>query len=334
MTKKEELLTCIETLLTDSAKSEAGLTTQELANKMAMQRTNISTLLNNLVQDGKLEKIQGRPVRYRLSKVDASTGEERSCFNGLIGCDGSLRPMIRLAKAAVLYPGQSLSILITGPSGSGKSTFAYLMYQFALDSHVISASAPFVRVSCHPDDDAKALQKRLFASDGALAQAKGGVLFVDNLHSLEPELRKRLLELVEGDAPQLHNCILICAMNDKVRQSLLDDCAARFSARVQLPALQSRPLSERFALVKYFLIEEASRMRHTLHADAEILHCLCLHHAESNIKQLKSDIRHGLLSKSKRCIWSVNGCAMNCRAKSTTRRSCRITPIAAPSPQR
>ncbi|WP_455501338.1 PRD domain-containing protein [Gemmiger sp.] len=293
MTKKEELMACIETLLGEPSRKEAGLTTQELAEKMAMQRTNISTLLNELVQDGKLDKVQGRPVRYRLPAADANAGGENTCFGGLVGCDGSLKPVIRLAKAAVLYPGQSLSTLITGPSGSGKTTFAYLMYQFARDSHILSAAAPFVRVSCHEDEDAPTLQQRLFAPDGALAEAKGGVLFVDNLQCLASELRKRLLELVESDAPQLHDCILICAMNDKVRQSLLDDCTARFSARVQLPALQSRPLSERFALVKRFLIEEASRMRHTLRADAEILHCLCLYHAENSIKQLKSDIRLG-----------------------------------------
>ena len=52
MTKKEEVLACVQWLITTVPdKRETGATTQEIAEKMQMQRSNISTLLNELVQE-------------------------------------------------------------------------------------------------------------------------------------------------------------------------------------------------------------------------------------------------------------------------------------------
>ena len=64
-----------------------------------------------------------------------------------------MRPMIQMAKAAILYPDHSLNTLIEGPSGSGKTTFGYLMYQFACENKVLPVGAPFERFSCHYYDD-------------------------------------------------------------------------------------------------------------------------------------------------------------------------------------
>ena len=66
MTKKEEVLACVQWLITTVPdKRETGATTQEIAEKMQMQRSNISTRLNELVQEGKLEKLSGRPADDR-----------------------------------------------------------------------------------------------------------------------------------------------------------------------------------------------------------------------------------------------------------------------------
>lgn len=43
------------------------MTTQEVSEKLNYQRTNVSKDLNDLVRAGKLVKIGGRPVRYRLA---------------------------------------------------------------------------------------------------------------------------------------------------------------------------------------------------------------------------------------------------------------------------
>lgn len=91
----------------------------------------------------------------------------------------------------------------------------------------------------------------------------------------------------------MRDTILICAVNDNVKQSLLDAYAAKFSVRIDLPSLKARRLEERFALVQSFFIEEAARMDKSVKVNAELLRCMLLYRCESNVKQLKSDIKIG-----------------------------------------
>ena len=266
----------------------------ELAEQLQMQRSNLSTLLNELVADGKMEKLPGRPVHYRPLMAGDTPRGETSCFKILDSCEGSLRPMIQMAKAAILYPDHSLNTLIEGPSGSGKTTFGYLMYQFACENKVLPMGAPFERFSCHYyDDQEEKAYSRLFGAGEALEKAKGGMLFLDNVEYLPVGCREHLLDLIENDDAVLRDIILVCSLQDKARASVKDAYTARFSARIELQPLQNWQLGERFALVQQFLINEAVRMKRTVRVNAELLHCLCLYRCENNVKQFKNDIRLG-----------------------------------------
>ena len=211
MTKKEEVLACVQWLITTVPdKRETGATTQEIAEKMQMQRSNISTLLNELVQEGKLEKLSGRPVCYRPCNLPHTVQKETSCFKVLAGCEGCLKPMIQLAKAAILYPEHSLNTLIVGAAGVGKTTFAYLMYQFAQENDVIAQQAPFERFSCHlSEGQEKEVGQRLFGPDGAMQHAAGGMLFIDSVDNLSSSLRERLLDMIDSDGQELQKVVLI-----------------------------------------------------------------------------------------------------------------------------
>lgn len=92
-------------------KADRGISTAYIADAMELQRTNVSSILNLLVQEGRIQKCNGRPVLYKVGREE-STLEE--CFSDLIGADGSLRQTIQLAKAAVLYPQRSLNTLLVG----------------------------------------------------------------------------------------------------------------------------------------------------------------------------------------------------------------------------
>lgn len=295
MTKKEEVVSCVQRLAAAAPeKREVGVTTQELAEQLQMQRSNLSTLLNELVADGKMEKLPGRPVHYRPLMAGDTPRGETSCFKILDSCEGSLRPMIQMAKAAILYPDHSLNTLIEGPSGSGKTTFGYLMYQFACENKVLPVGAPFERFSCHYyDDQEEKAYSRLFGAGEALEKAKGGMLFLDNVEYLPVGCREHLLDLIENDDAVLRDIILVCSLQDKARASVKDAYTARFSARIELQPLQNWQLGERFALVQQFLINEAVRMKRTVRVNAELLHCLCLYRCENNVKQFKNDIRLG-----------------------------------------
>ncbi len=54
--------------------SNEGIATQYIAEKLDMQRTNVSSILNKLVQEQRIEKSNGRPVRYRVYTEDSMAG--------------------------------------------------------------------------------------------------------------------------------------------------------------------------------------------------------------------------------------------------------------------
>ena len=102
----------------------AGVETSLIAEKLKMQRSNVSSLLNTLVKEGEVIKDDStRPVLYRLN--DKTVNNENCVFDNLIRCRESLKNAIQLAKAAVLYPNKSLNVLLTSLRGAGRSYFAY-----------------------------------------------------------------------------------------------------------------------------------------------------------------------------------------------------------------
>ncbi len=299
MTKKNEVFDYMIMYAQKSGTENYIFNTLELAEALQMQRSNLSSLLNDLVAEGKLEKLPGRPVPYRIANQSVSCDNEESCFKELLGYNGSLKNVTKLAKAAILYPEHSLNTLIIGPSGSGKTYFAYLMYQFAKEKSVIAEDAPFIRFNCHYyEGQDEEILIRLFGRNNtdhecAIQKAKGGILVIDHIDLLPAKARDILLELLEGEKKDIQNTILICVVNDNVKQSLLDAYAAKFSVRIDLPSLKARRLEERFALVQSFFIEEATRMDKSVKVNAELLRCMLLYRCKNNVKQLKSDIKLG-----------------------------------------
>ena len=130
----------------DTAEKEGGVSTTYIAQALSLQRTNVSSLLNALVEEGRIHKSNGRPVLYSIAGV--SRGDEEECFCKMTGWQGSLQHPIQLAKAAVLYPGRSLNILIVGEKGTGKKEFAHLIYEYCLVKQIFSAESPFLQMNC------------------------------------------------------------------------------------------------------------------------------------------------------------------------------------------
>lgn len=153
-----------------------GVTTNEVAEKLNILRSNVSKDLNQLVREDKLRKLKGRPVRFvtvetlrhkplsshvpsykeekKESKgvtqevFDYSYKESTDIFQSIIGANGSMRNAVDQAKAAVMYPPKGLNTLITGPTGSGKSFFAHAMFRFAQTSELISPEKELIVFNC------------------------------------------------------------------------------------------------------------------------------------------------------------------------------------------
>lgn len=154
-----------------------GITTKDVADKLNVQRSNVSKDLNTLVREGKLYKTEGRPVKYvdisavrhkplskyvpsykeKAQKKETTTSQsvldypfsnEEDIFQRIIGTSGSMKNAIEQAKAAILYPPDGLNTLINGPTGSGKSFFAHAMFRFAQLHGCIGQNKEMIVFNC------------------------------------------------------------------------------------------------------------------------------------------------------------------------------------------
>ena len=140
------------------------------------------------------------------SSTDVSTVSTKEIgFDDLIGANGSLSYCLEQCKSAVVYPGGGLPLLLYGPTGTGKSMFARMMYQYGIAKGTLSADAPFVTLNCSEyANNPELVTANLFGhvkgaytgavkdSQGSIAAANGGMLFLDEIHCLRAECQEKL----------------------------------------------------------------------------------------------------------------------------------------------
>jgi transcriptional regulatory protein LevR/transcriptional regulator with AAA-type ATPase domain len=230
-----QLLNNFHEFTLDELLSKQGSSAQEIAEKLKIERSNVSFELNNLVRAQKVIKIKTFPVRYvpvevvesiflkkwNLEDMEVELLEQpvdhqkkqtisTNPFELMIGAKGSLKKSISQAKAAVLYPPNGLHMLLLGPTGSGKSLFANRIYQFALYSERLKPGAPFITFNCADYyNNPQLLLSQLFGHKqgsftgangdkaGLVEQANGGVLFMDEIHRLPPEGQEMLFYFID-----------------------------------------------------------------------------------------------------------------------------------------
>lgn len=116
---------------------------------------------------------------------------------------GQSAVMSLLRQKILQASAHSLSVVIEGESGSGKNVVAELLHQCSA-----RAAAPFVVVNCAAIGEDQ-LETELFGcqkgalsatdagNNGALVQASGGTLFLDDIDALSGDLQRRLLWTLE-----------------------------------------------------------------------------------------------------------------------------------------
>ena len=126
-TTKDSVFEYIQKELMTNEEYKQGINTNVIAQHFGLQRSNISTILNELVKEERLEKTNTRPVLYYLPHK-----ENKEIYNvgkALIGSEGSLANAIQVAKASILYPNKSLNVLVTAKPGCGTTHFVYAMLE-------------------------------------------------------------------------------------------------------------------------------------------------------------------------------------------------------------
>lgn len=301
-----ELIQQIE--FSKKASDTVGVETSVIAKELHMQRSNASALLNQLCAEGKLKKVGTRPVLYTVHQKNEQQSSETSCFKSYIGFNGSLRSVVQLAKAAILYPQKSLNTLILAPKGSGTSLLAKLMYGFAQEVNVIDEKAQFIKFNCnHYIDNKAALRKELFglpdAKDdfaNAFDRAEHGILFIDNVNLLEGQDLENINTFLETGSicydndkqkKAQRNVLLILACASDSSRKVIENYASKIPMKIEIPSLEERPLLERFELIHRFLSIEAARSNRQIEIDSETMKALLLYDCPLNVKQLNHDIK-------------------------------------------
>ncbi len=308
--RKEEVLTFLDEL-------NQKTTAVDVASKLNMDRANASRYLNDLFKENKIKKLPGKPVYYEtLKNTLAERKREKgdaTAFDRLIGSDQSLKISIQQAKAAILYPPNGLHTLILGKTGTGKSLFAECMYEFARESTVIPQDAPFISFNCADyAQNPQLLFGHIFGvvkgaytgaeetRDGLLAQADGGILFLDEIHRLPPEGQEMLFTFIDkgefrplGESSKVHRAQveIIGATTESPDNFLLETFTRRIPMTITLPQLAERSMEERYQLVEFFLKQEARRLNQSIRVHRQALMAFLLYHASANVGQLQRDLK-------------------------------------------
>lgn len=301
--KKETILSYI-IKKTENTTIEFEFTTEFLAERLNMQRSNVSAILNQLVQELKLEKINGRPVIYKLSNYSLSN--DRSSFGKLIGAENSLKTPIQLAKSAIMYPDKKI-ILLIGEKGCGSSLFASTIYNYAVEKGVLTNTSAYIKVNCsYYVDRMDKLKEILFSNENSiLLQANNGVLFLDHIHLLSKEDHSIIFDLITATTNQYNILLVFSSLPfESTENHYLD----KIPFKIKLPSFKQISLSERFEFVQQQLILEATKMNRKIQVDSVLLNALSLYLCEKNFKQLRSDIRIGCANGYTRCF---NDAALN-----------------------
>lgn len=237
----------------------------------------------------------------------------RSDLDSLIGHRRSLRSHIEQAKAAILYPPHGLDTLLTGATGVGKSHFANAMYDYAKRSGRISSGANLITYNCaNYAENPQLVMSQLFGySKGAFTGADSdkpglveladkSILFLDEIHRLNPEGQEKLFILMDrgifrrlGETSKTRRAdvLLICATTETPQESMLSTFLRRIPVHIKLPNLEERSIAERLQLVLFFFWKEAVNLKKEIRIDRNILSTFVHYHCPNNIGQLSTDIR-------------------------------------------
>ncbi|MEG0285003.1 MAG: sigma 54-interacting transcriptional regulator [Vagococcus sp.] len=289
------------------------LSASDISEKLVIDRSNASRLLSELAKENKIERIEGRPVLYRIKKSNqVKPVSNLVSFDHLVGKEESLKLSIQQAKAAMLYPPRGLHTILFGESGTGKSLFAECMYEFGLSSESLPAEAPFISFNCADYAQTPQLlfshifgvKKGAFTGadedkPGLIEKADGGILFLDEIHRLPPEGQEMLFTFIDkgtyrplGESAKTYDAsVQIIGATTESSDVFLATFNRRIPMSITLPSLNDRTLDERFEIVSLFLSQEANRLNNKIVVERDVILAFMLYDTEGNIGQVKRDLK-------------------------------------------
>ena len=295
--------------------SERNLTAEINKRGFKLSRYSVAKILKELnLEDGEKGQQNSSPELHHKPTSEEKADANSDPFAMLIGWNKSLHVKVEQAKAAVLYPPNGLHTLIIGATGVGKSVLAECMYKFALKAKKLQDKQfPFIIFNCADyAENPQLLLAQLFGykkgaftgadtdRTGLVAQANGGILFLDEVHRLPPDGQEILFQLIDkgkyrrmGETDTTHDAqvMIIAATTEDIETSLLGTFRRRIPMIIELPPLNKRPVDERLDIIKVFFQNEAERINKKIIVDYNTLRTLLIYDCVGNIGQLRSDIQ-------------------------------------------
>ncbi|HQZ20083.1 MAG TPA: sigma 54-interacting transcriptional regulator [Trichococcus flocculiformis] len=224
----------------------------------------------------------------------------------------SLFHQIEQGKAAILYPGDGMHMLLLGETGVGKSLFADLLYKYGIQSGKLAEASPFIQFNCADyAHNPQLLMSQLFGhvkgaytgaetnKTGLLEKANGGILFLDEIHRLPIEGQEMLFTYIDrgvfrrlGESEKDHHAnVLIIGATTEKKDTLLKTFIRRLPIIIDLPSLRERSIEERHQLFDTFVQQEVDQLGVPMYFSKNALKAFLHYKCELNIGQFKADIR-------------------------------------------
>jgi len=309
--------------------TKRGVTTEEISKALNMKRNVSSHFLNELYKEGKIIKINTRPVYFIDKEVyESNPGltipmnydralalkDKDDPFNRLIGSGESLKEHVKMCKSAATYPPDGLPILLLGNTGIGKSFMAQLIYEYAKYKDAVSQSAPYVIFNCAEyANNPELLSANLFGyikgaftgadkeKQGLLEEANGGFLFLDEVHRLSPEGQEKLFLFLDkgifrrlGETRTWRSAKVrfIFATTEDPTISLTNTFLRRIPLVVNIPALSGRPIHEKLQMIYSFYQSEAKNIGIDIMVSKQVVDVLLKANVSGNIGKLINAIKY------------------------------------------
>lgn len=296
-----------------------GITAEEIAYRLKSDRSNISRDLNQLYKEKRCYKEKTRPVRFfpcaRKVPQQAAAPKETPKIvdmDKFLKKNPSLFHQIEQGKAAILYPGDGMHMLLLGETGVGKSLFADLLHKYGIQSGKLAESSPFIQFNCADyAHNPQLLMSQLFGhvkgaytgaetnKTGLLEKANGGILFLDEIHRLPIEGQEMLFTYIDrgvfrrlGESEKDHHAnVLIIGATTEKKDTLLKTFIRRLPIIIDLPSLRERSIEERHQLFDTFVQQEVDQLGVPMYFSKNALKAFLHYKCELNIGQFKADIR-------------------------------------------
>lgn len=296
-----------------------GITAEEIAYRLQSDRSNISRDLNRLHKEQRCYKEKTRPVRFfpcthkRVPKTGVLKETPKMVdMDKFLKRNPSLFHQIEQGKAAILYPGDGMHMLLLGETGVGKSLFADLLHKYGIQSGKLAEASPFIQFNCADyAHNPQLLMSQLFGhvkgaytgaetnKTGLLEKANGGILFLDEIHRLPIEGQEMLFTYIDrgvfrrlGESEKDHHAnVLIIGATTEKKDTLLKTFIRRLPIIIDLPSLRERSIEERHQLFDTFVQQEVDQLGVPMYFSKNALKAFLHYKCELNIGQFKADIR-------------------------------------------